>query len=115
MAPGLKILPRTVPGPSAASLPATSLPPPGLIKDPEKSEPVEKKSWQSDLACLHTSLVGPREEQLPQGCCRAEKQFGLAFSQQMLGTIRINGLETQVRAIQKLPIIPKTTLCGEKG
>lgn len=55
------------------------------------------------MACPQTSLICPREEQLPKGCCWVEKQFGLAFSQQMLGTIRINGLEIQVGAIQKLP------------
>lgn len=44
-----------------------------------------------------------------------ESNLVSAISQQMLGAIRINGLETQVRAIQKLLITSKTALYGGKG
>lgn len=44
-----------------------------------------------------------------------ESNLVSAIFQQMLGTIRINGLETQVRAIQKLLITSKTALYGGKG
>jgi hypothetical protein len=44
-----------------------------------------------------------------------ESNLVSAISQQMLGTIRINGLEMQVRAIQKLLITSKTALYGGKG
>lgn len=66
-------------------------------------------------AVPQTGLLCPREAQLPTRRQKIGKQFGLCHSQQMLGTIRINGLETQVRAIQKLLITSKTALYGGKG
>lgn len=65
------------------------------------------------MARTQTSLVCSREVLFPQGGWQEEAD-GLRSnlvslsSQQMLGTIRINGLETQVRAIQKLPDYSKT-------
>lgn len=61
-----------------------------------------------DLACPQTSLVCCREVPLPPRRLAAGTADGLrsnlvsGSSQQMLGTIRINGLETQVRAIRTL-------------
>lgn len=67
------------------------------------------------LCCPPDRSALPPEALLPTRRQKIGKQFGLCHSQQMLGTIRINGLETQVRAIQKLLITSKTTLYGGKG
>lgn len=59
------------------------------------------------MACTQPSLSAPERfcspEELGEESRWAEKQLVSPSSRQMLGTIRINGLEIQVRAIQKLP------------
>lgn len=59
------------------------------------------------MACTQPSLPAPERfcspEELGEESRWAEKQLVSPSSRQMLGTIRINGLEIQVRAIQKLP------------
>lgn len=69
----------------------------------------EKGLLSPKLVCL--LWRGPA----PTGRQKMESNLVSAISEQMLGTIRINGLEMQVRAIQKLLITSKTTLYGGKG
>lgn len=83
-----------------------SHPSPGLVTEPANQS--QRKRWlYRDMACTQPSLSAPKRfcspEELGEESRWAEKQLVSPSSRQMLGTVRINGLEIQVRAIQKLP------------
>lgn len=84
-------------------------PPPGLMRNPA-SQSQRERSSRGTWPVSKPALSAPERfcSPLPKETS-GRKADGLrsylvsSSSQQMLGTIRINGLETQVRAIQKLP------------
>lgn len=97
----------------------TSMPQPGSLKI--QSIRMGRQNPR-DMAHFQTSLLVDLGEVLVPGGDGREgagvwsSDFILPSSQQMLGTIRINGLESQVRAIPKLlDYSPRTTLYGGKG
>lgn len=110
------------PSPSPGRGPASHLPvpplPPRLIKDPANQNQ-RQRPWWRDLAGPKPALSAPERSCSPKEAGRRKadgcrSNYITLSSQQMLGTIRINGLEIQVRAIQGSDY-SQATLHGRKG
>lgn len=87
--------------------------PPTLIKDLQTR--VHGADGRKGVAVPPKWSAPPSRGPAPTRRQKMESNLVSSISQQMLGTIRINGLETQVRAIQKLLITSKTAPYGGEG